>query len=150
MTSARDEILRLVNRYGFTIDTGDLDGFAGLFEHGEWSVEGAPPNVGKQAVLAAISTMRIYPCGTPRTKHVTANVDLDIDEAAGKARGQCYVMVFQQTETFPLQPIFVGHYFDEFERAEGRWRFSKRLIRHGLAGDLSACFGSPGDVVPGR
>jgi hypothetical protein len=146
---AREEILHLMNSYGFTLDTGNLDGFASLFEHGEWSVEGAPPNVGKQAVLAAISTMRIYPCGTPRTKHVTANVDLDIDEQAGTACAQCYVMVFQQTDTFPLQPIFVGHYFDDFEQVEGRWRFRKRLIRQSLVGDLSACFGSPGDVVPG-
>ncbi len=32
--SARDEITHLMNRYCFAVDTGDIDGFAGLFEHG--------------------------------------------------------------------------------------------------------------------
>ena len=49
MTS-REEILHLMNAYGFTIDTGDLDGFAGLFEHSEWGVEGTELFVGKQQV----------------------------------------------------------------------------------------------------
>jgi hypothetical protein len=146
---AREEISHLINNYAFTMDTGDLDGFARLFEHGEWSVEGAPPNVGKDQVRAAISTVRIYPDGTPRTKHVTSNVDLIIDEQACTAKGQCYVTLFQQTDEFPLQAIFAGHYFDEFERVDGRWRFRKRLIRHPLVGNLSAHLGSPTNVVPG-
>ena len=33
--TAKEEILHLLNTYGFTIDTGDLEGFASLFEHGE-------------------------------------------------------------------------------------------------------------------
>jgi len=146
---AREKILHLINNYAFTIDTGDLDGFARLFENGEWTVEGAPPNVGAEQVRAAISTVRLYPDGTPRTKHVTSNVDLAIDEHAGTAAGQCYVTLFQQTDELPLQAIFAGHYFDEFERAGGKWRFKKRLIRHALVGNLSAHLGSPASVVPG-
>ncbi|MEQ8715992.1 MAG: nuclear transport factor 2 family protein [Acidimicrobiales bacterium] len=147
--SAREEIMTLINQYGFTIDTGDLDGFASLFEHSEWTVEGSPPNHGKDEVLAAIAGVQIYGDGTPKTKHVTANVELDIDEAAGKASGQCYVAVFQQTDDFALQPIFIGHYFDEFENVDGAWRFSKRIIRYPLVGDLSAHLSTPGDVVSG-
>jgi len=147
--AARDEILHLMNLYAFSIDTGDLDGFAGLFEHGEWTVEGAPPNVGREQVREAISTVRIYPDGTPRTKHVTSNVDLVIDEQAGTATGQCYVTLFQQTDELPLQAIFAGHYFDDFERVNGGWRFRKRLIRHALVGNLNAHLGSPASVVPG-
>ena len=41
--SAREEILHLINRYTFTIDTGDLEGFASLFTHGKWIMEGAEP-----------------------------------------------------------------------------------------------------------
>lgn len=147
--SARDEITTLINRYGFTIDTGDKEGFAELFEHGEWTVEGTPPNRGSDEVLAAIAGVQIYEDGTPRTKHMTSNVELDIDEDAGTASGQCYVAVFQQTDDFPLQPIFIAHYFDEFERADGAWRFTKRLIRHPLVGDLSHHLATPGDVVSG-
>ncbi len=146
--SAREEIFRLVNQYCFAIDTGDLDGFASMFEHGEWVIEGAERYVGKHGLLELASNILIYEDGTPRTKHVTGNYDLDVDEPAGTATGQCYVTVFQQTDEFPLQPIFAGHYFDEFERAEGTWRFTKRTIRHTLVGDMSAHLKLPGRVVP--
>ena len=71
--SAQREILGLINRYGFTIDTGDLEGFARLFEHGEWIAEGADPVVGDRATKEALSNIKIYADGTPRTKHVTSN-----------------------------------------------------------------------------
>ncbi len=146
--NAREEIVHLMNMYGFTIDTGDLDSFAGLFEHGQWGMEGAEPYVGKQQFLEALSNVRIYEDGTPRTKHVTANVDLTIDEDSGTAKSQCYVTVFQQTEDFPLQAIFSGHYFDEFERVDGSWRFKKRDIRYNLVGDMSAHLKTPANMVP--
>ena len=144
---SRIEITHLINLYGFTIDTGDLQGFADLFEHGEWTVEGTKPNIGTQQVLDALSTVRIYEDGTPRTKHVVSNLDLNIDEGDGTAESQCYVTVFQQTDDFPLQPIFCGHYFDNFVRVKGEWRYSRRLIRYMMVGDLSAHLNDPGSVV---
>ena len=148
--SSREEILHLMNQYGFTIDTGDLESFAGLFEHGEWCMEGAEPFVGKEHFLEGLSNVIIYPDGTPRTKHVTANVDLAIDENAGTAKSQCYVTLYQQTDTFPLQVIFSGHYFDDFERVDGIWRFKKRHIKHQLVGDLSAHLRTVAEIVPGE
>jgi hypothetical protein len=145
---SRGQILHLMNMYGFAIDTGDIDGFAGLFEHGEWGMEGTPAFVGKQQFLEALANVRIYPDGTPRTRHVTSNVELDIDEDGGMAKGQCYVTVFQQTDEFPLQAIFSGHYFDEFERVAGSWRFKKRLIRYLLVGDMSAHLKTVSDILP--
>ena len=144
----REQILRLMNLYCFTIDTGDMDAWAGLFEHGEWGIEGGEIFIGKERLLRGTKNVRMYDDGTPRTKHVTANIELNIDGSAGKATGQCYVTVFQQTESFPLQPIFAGHYFDEFERIEGEWRFNKRLIRYPLVGDMSAHLGSPALILP--
>ncbi len=144
---SRIEITRLINLYGFTIDTGDLQGFADLFEHGEWTVEGTEPNIGTQQVLDALSTVRIYEDGTPRTKHVVSNLDLNIDEGDDTAESQCYVTVFQQTDAFPLQPIFCGHYFDSFVRVDGEWRYSRRLIRYMMVGDLSAHLNDIGSVV---
>ena len=144
---AREEITHLMNRYGFTLDTGDFDGFAGLFEHGVWEMEGSPPTVGKQEMLSALSNLILYEDGTPRTKHVTANVDLEIDKEAGKAKSQCYVTVLQQTDTFPLQVIFSGHYFDDFEQVDGNWHFAKRLIRYQLVGDMGAHLKQPEKLV---
>ena len=38
---------------------------------------------------------------------------------------------------FPLQAIFIGHYYDTFERAADGWRFKTREISPDLIGDLS-------------
>lgn len=145
---SREQILRLISQYCFTLDSGDMDAWAELFEHGEWGVDGGTIFVGKAQVREAIKTVRIYPDGTPRTKHMTANIDLDIDEKAGTASSQCYVTVFQQTDALPLQAIFSGHYFDEFSRIDGVWCFRKRLIRHPLVGDLSAHHVAAGAIMP--
>jgi SnoaL-like domain len=146
--SAREEILHLMNSYGFTIDTGDFEGCASLFSHGAWEMEGAKPHSGKQEMLALLANVKLYEDGTPKTKHVTSNVDLTINEAAGTARSECYVTVFQQTADLPLQAIFSGHYFDTFERENGSWRFVKRLIRHMLVGDMRAHLKVPSETVP--
>jgi hypothetical protein len=144
--SAREDILHLINRYTFTIDRGDLEGFASLFEYGEWIMNDAEPIVGRQQVREAIAKIRIYEDGTPRTKHVISNVDINMDEASGTAKSECYVTVFQQTAAFPLQPIFSGHYFFDFAHVDGSWRFKKREIRYGLVGDLSAHLKAPSEI----
>lgn len=137
--SAHTEINTLLNEYAYRVDTGDLDGFLELFESGEWSVEGSTVSHGRQELFDnVISNIIIYDDGTPKTRHVTANVSLNIDESAGTASGQRYVTVLQQTDKLPLQPIFSGHYFDEFVKENGHWRFSKTQVRHPLVGDMSA------------
>jgi SnoaL-like domain len=146
--SAREDILHLLNRYTFTIDAGDLEGFASLFAHGEWITEGGEAIVGRQPVREAISRIRIYADGTPRTKHVMSNIEVTVDADAGTATSECYVTVFQQTDSFPLQPIFSGHYCFAFTQVNGAWRFTKRVIRYGLVGDLSAHLNAPTELGP--
>jgi len=145
---ARQELIHLINQYAFTIDTGDLEGFAALFECGELIVEGFAPMVGKPGVLQLISGVRLYDDGTPKTRHVITNVDIRLGEDNLTAKCQSYLSVFQQTSEFPLQVIFSGHYFDDFEFVERRWRFVKRLIRYPLIGDMSAHLNEPAAVVP--
>ena len=144
---SREQILHLMNLYGFTIDTGDFDGFAKLFAHGEWTMENGASARGKDQLLAGMANIRIYEDGTPRTRHTTTNIDLAIDEQSSTAKCQCYVTVFQQTSEFPLQVIFSGHYFDDFERTDGVWRFKKRLIRYQLVGDMSAHVKAPEKLI---
>lgn len=136
--SARNEIISLLNKYCYSVDTGDLDGFIKLYESAEWYVEGSPPNRGSKEIYDnVISNIIIYEDDTPKTKHITANVELIIDEANGTANCQRYITVMQQTESFPLQAIFSGHYFDEFVYENGQWRYAKTVIRHPLVGDMS-------------
>ena len=141
--SAETEILHLMNKYCYAIDTGDLESFGRLFEHAEWIAEGQKPG------RDSLSNIILYPDGTPRTKHTTSNVTLEIDEATGTAKGHCYVTVFQQTDSFPLQPIFSGDYYDEFECVDGKWRFSRREIRNSLIGDMTAHLKNPSATIPG-
>ena len=136
------EILHLMNEYCFAIDSGDLAAFGSLFAHAEWIAEGKKP--GKESA----NNLIIYADGTPRTKHMMSNIDLEIDEINARAVGHCYVTVWQQTDDFPLQAIFAGDYFDEFERVEGKWRFSKRELRHSLIGDMSAHLKVPSLTIP--
>ena len=145
--TARNDILRLMSQYCFTIDTGDMEAWALLFEYGEWGLEGGTIFRGKAEVLKATENVRNYPDGTPRTKHTTSNIDLEIDESAEHAQSQCYVTVFQQTDEFPLQSIFSGHYFDEFAIVQGAWRFKKRIIRYPIVGDMSAHLASPAIIL---
>lgn len=145
--NSRDQILHLTNLYGFTIDTGDFNGFAELFARGEWTMEGGASAKGKDQLLAGMANIRVYEDGTPKTRHTTTNIDLSIDEEAGTANSQCYVTVFQQTSEFPLQVIFSGHYFDDFERVDGVWIFKRRLIRYQLVGDMSAHVKAPSKLI---
>ena len=140
MSDARDSITNLVYAYAERIDAGDFEGIGALFEYGALSAEGSAHIArGAEEVTAQFrDTTRIYPdTGTPKNKHVTTNLTVDADEAAGTGTCRSYFTVFQQTENLPLQPIICGRYRDEFERKDGNWRFARRHIICDLFGNLS-------------
>ena len=139
MTDAATALGNLIARYAELIDEGDFDGVADLL--GEAAVgQGDSPSLltGRDALAALFtSTTRRYPDGTPRTKHVTTNLILDIDEEAGTAAARSYWTVFQAVEGLPLQPILAGRYHDRFERDGQAWHFSERRYLIDLVGDVS-------------
>ena len=129
----------LIMTYAERVDLGDFEGVAALFEHATYRAEHGgeiTSQEGAAAVLATFTAMvRKYPDGTPRTKHVTTNLMVEVD--GDTATSRCYYTVFQQTDELPLQPIIGGRYHDRFERVDGVWRFADRLIFSDLIGDLS-------------
>jgi 3-phenylpropionate/cinnamic acid dioxygenase small subunit len=134
--SDRDRIENLLARYCELYDEGDFAGYAALFE-------GARV-VGPTATLSGAAEVQAYHernCllydGIPRTRHVTTNVHIEVDEAARTARARSYVTVLQATEDFPLQAIFVGQYKDQLAEVGGEWRFVEREAVPFLVGDLS-------------
>ena len=136
--SDKDEILSLLNQYSRRVDSGDIEGFVGLFEKGEWYIEGTTPNRGSKEVFDnVLSKVIIYDDGTPRTRHVNANIELSINEENDTAKGERYVTVLQQTDSLPLQAVFSGHYHDEFVKENGIWRFAKTVVHQPFVGDLS-------------
>lgn len=139
MNNSEESILSLMNDYCYRIDGGDLQGFADLFAHGTWLVRGDPNggDTGTAAVMTTLGNIILYD-GKPNTKHVMSNIQIAVDEASNSATAECYITVFQAVPPdFPLQPIFIGHYRDSFERVDNSWRFTLRDISPDLAGDLS-------------
>ena len=139
---AETQITNLLYRYAECIDTGDLDGAAELFAHARIRVGGPDPghDTIDAARLLAIwkSLIVLHADGTPRTKHVTTNPIIEIDEDAGTANCRSYYTVLQQTDELPLQTIVTGRYHDRFERVDGKWRFSYRdLTLMDMVGDVS-------------
>ena len=51
---------------------------------------------------------RIYPDGTPQTKHLAGNVPIRVDETAGTAAGKGYYSVNRATPEFHLQSSRIG------------------------------------------
>jgi len=138
MPESAREIENLVYAYAERIDAGDLAGVAELFRHGR--IEAAPGVVveGVDAVRKLYeSSTRLYDDGTPRTRHVTTNVIVEVDDGADTATARSSYTVVQQTDALPLQPIIVGRYRDTFHRVDGRWCFDTRKMFVDLTGDLS-------------
>ncbi|KRF10472.1 nuclear transport factor 2 family protein [Nocardioides sp. Soil796] len=135
MDSAR-EIENLLYLYAERIDDGDLDGVAALFAHGRVVRGDEPPAEGSDAVRRIYQT-RLYADGTPRTKHVTTNAIIEVDEGAGTATCRSYYTVFQQTAALPLQAIITGRYHDTFRVHDGRWWFDTRTFQVDQVGDVS-------------
>jgi hypothetical protein len=128
----------LIMTYVELADAGRFEELAALFEHGTYRVAGGggEPIVHRGPdVLAYIERTRRYADGTPRTRHVTTNVNIELDGDVATSRAN--LTVFQQTETLPLQPIAAGYYVDRFEYVDGAWRFADRLITGFLTGDTS-------------
>lgn len=136
--AAATAVANLVGRYAECIDAGDYAGAGRLLAHaGVGGEEGALLR-GEDAVAGLFTaTARRYGDGTPRTKHVTTNLIVEVEDGAREAAARSYFTVFQATAEFPLQPILCGRYRDRFEYVDGAWRFAERRFAIDLVGDVS-------------
>jgi 3-phenylpropionate/cinnamic acid dioxygenase small subunit len=131
-------ITSLMYRYAECIDAADFDGVGELFAAGAITNEGYPGTIAGRNPVAQLyrSTNRVHDNGTLRTRHLTTNVIVDIDEDAGTARARSAFVVFQATPDLPLQPIVTGRYHDRFARVNGQWSFAARHILLEQRGDV--------------
>ncbi|CAB4739289.1 MAG: nuclear transport factor 2 family protein [Actinobacteria bacterium] len=133
-------ITNLLYRYAECMDNGDFTGAAALFGTARIRIAAGDEGLTDAAGILALweSSVIRYPDGTPRTKHVTTNAIVTIDESGTSASTHSYYDVFQQVDDFPLQPIIGGRYHDLFAKVDGKWQWVERdytLID--LVGDLS-------------
>jgi 3-phenylpropionate/cinnamic acid dioxygenase small subunit len=142
MIDSARQIENLLYTYAERIDAGDLDGVAELFAHGRvCGVENGPPETiftGTTGVRALYGmATRLYEDGTPKTKHMTSNVRIDVDDTTGTAQSTANYLVTQATPDLPLQVIVTGHYHDTFHRVDGLWWFDTRIMFVDQVGDTS-------------
>lgn len=132
-------VANLIAEYAERIDLGDFEGVADLLAEADVGAEGDPRSLrGREAVHDLYrATTRRYEDGTPRTKHVTTNLWIEVDDDGAGARARSYFTVLQATPGLPLQPVIAGRYRDRFVRSGERWRFSERRFTIDLVGDLS-------------
>lgn len=132
------EIQNLLFTYPQLLDAGDFAGVGRLFEHA--TVYSAGLVMADRDAAAMAASFRdwviTYPDGTPRTRHFISNV---IIRPLGEDRAvvTSYVMVFQQTDTLPLQPVIGGDYRDTVRKVDGQWRFVERHMGNNLIGTLT-------------
>ena len=130
-------IENLIATYAELVDDGDFAGVGALLA--DATITGAAGSVsGRDAIETMLrDNLIVYDDGTPRTKHVTTNVAIEVDEEAGTAVSRSYFTALQALPDLALQPIVSGRYHDRFERRDGRWRFVERRVRTDLVGDAS-------------
>ncbi len=124
-------ITDLLSRYGHTYDEGDIGALGDLFtEDGEFEIHGrigGMPSLlrGRADIVAHMGARREETLPAQR-RHVTTN--LVIDEAGpGRARTACYLLL-GSTEDGALRLPVTGRYVDDLEKADGRWRFRRRVL----------------------
>ena len=132
-------ITTLMFRYAEYVDAADFDGIGRLFSAGRITNEGYPGAIEGAAAVAKLyaDTNRVHPDGTLRTRHLTTNVIVEIDDGGEAASARSAFVVFQATPAVALQPIVAGRYHDEFAFADGEWRFARRHILLEQVGNVS-------------
>lgn len=132
------EIGNVLATYAELMDGGDFAGIGALFSDAVLGALGGPTVQGRDAISELFRSMvKIHADGTPRTKHVTTNIQADVEDDSGTATVRSYFTVLQATDELPLQPIVAGRYHDRFARLVGRWRLVERRFCIDLVGDVS-------------
>lgn len=138
MSDAHEAIRNLLGRYCELMDAGDWDGLADLLAHAVLTdFDGHEAARGRDGVLRLYRDGTQTYAGSPRTRHITANSVVEVDDATGAGVARSSFLVLQATEGLPLQPIAAGRYRDRFERRDGQWIFVERAFALDQVGDLS-------------
>ncbi|MEV4054688.1 nuclear transport factor 2 family protein [Amycolatopsis sp. NPDC049688] len=125
----------LIFSYAALVDAGDFAGVGALFAAGAFAGSGGVLRGAAEVERMLRESVIVYEDGTPRTKHVTTNIALEVSGFV--ASGRAYFTVLQAVPGFPLQTIAAGRYEDRFTREDGRWHFTERRATVDLVGDVS-------------
>jgi 3-phenylpropionate/cinnamic acid dioxygenase small subunit len=137
--SAHEQIRNLLGRYCERMDAGDFAGLAALFAHGSLADDkGTVFATGAAEMQAMWERQTMTYDGSPRTRHVTANPVIEVDDAEGTATCTSSYVVFQGVDDLRFQPIVSGRYADRFAMGDdGGWYFTARRYAVDHVGELS-------------
>jgi hypothetical protein len=143
------DVLRgLLGRYCDLVDAGDYDGVGELFAEAQLvDLEGRLVARGATEATALFAGQVQQHDGSPRTKHLVLNSQIEIDGDVAVVRSS-YLVLQQVPDVLPLQPIVTGRYVDTFARrdpgadpgAAPGWVWTERRFGVDLVGDLSHHF----------
>jgi 3-phenylpropionate/cinnamic acid dioxygenase small subunit len=137
MSPSERAIENLIAAYAALADNGDFAGVGALFEDAVLHGASGPAGGARGVEAMLTENLIVYEDGTPRTKHLSTNVQIEVDEANGTAIARSYFTVLQALRDLPLQAIVSGRYEDRFVRRGGAWRFAERRVHSDLVGDIS-------------
>lgn len=134
------EIQNLLNLYFQYVDAGKLEDCGKLFAHADMVYVPSREIISKDpaAVTAKMASfIRLYgEAKTPLTQHHSGNIVIE-PQGVNRAKASCRAIIYQGTDTLPLQAIGAAHYRDEFEKRSDDWCFIRREMGLNLIGDLS-------------
>jgi SnoaL-like domain len=106
-------INNLVFSYAELFDLDDFDSAVGLFAHAAVSVAGCYFQARGPAVRSLLTDMVQLHDGVPSTKHIVANVIVEIEPDGFSASARSYYVALQAHPDLPLQPILAGRWHDK-------------------------------------
>lgn len=144
MLTVGDQVRNLLGRYCDLADAGDWAGVGDLFADGRLTSGGAVLAEGAEAVAAFYERGTQRHRGSPRTKHLVLNTQLDeLDGGARVVARSSYLVLQAVDDQLPLQPIIAGRYVDTFhigdigDIGDRGPRWAERAFEVDLTGDLA-------------
>jgi hypothetical protein len=140
LLSSHREIEQSIYRMGYHLEAGDFEAVGELLADATFGADkiGRRAFRGKDDITAQYArTNIVYPEGGRRTKEIYTNVLVDIDLDAGTARSITSFTVAQQVPGEPFALLVAGRYEDEWQRVDGRWRWSDRYVVAQYHNDLA-------------
>jgi hypothetical protein len=116
---------------GYALEAGDFDTVGELLQYATFGADRIGRGVfrGRDEIRDQYRrTNIVYPEGGRRTKEIYTNILVDVDLDAGTARSTTSFTVAQQVPGGRFELLVAGRYEDEWERADGAWRWADRYI----------------------
>lgn len=131
-----EAVRNLLATYSYLLDSADYPNWGALFgEEGTLELNGAVWARGAAGIAKKMSDlMAASPkpitgfTGDHLYRHVTTNIHIAVDEAAGTAEARAYFFVLHIDKGVPPTIKGGGRYRDAFARIGGEWRFTAKRM----------------------